>query len=301
MALLFCTSTEIRKRSRKVKHSVFTVALEDLSYEELAPILVQEGYDGVEWRITPPGEDEHMKHLNLHNIEEQAEKVKTLCDRLDLEIPALASYETVDSIDRVKKLFKLASLLGTPLVRVWTRRYDQNPHFDVRFKDLVGDLRRVIPMAKDYGVRPVFELHMGSILPGPSDARRIVDNFSPDEVGLTLDPGNMVIEGLIDWSLAVQILGPYLAHVHVKNTGWVKQQDGTWKWEWMALQEGMVDWARVIACLKDVGYTGYLSQEDFFSFGGASSAQSATGSNHERIEYVRKTLRQNKKYLDSLI
>ena len=283
-----------------MKHSIFTVALEDLAYQDLAPILAQEGYDGVEWRIAHPDEDDQMKHLNLHNIEKQAEKVKKLCDGLNLEIPALASYETMDKTDRIEKLFKLAKLLGAPLVRVWPRLYDRNPHFDVRFRDLVDDLRRTIKIAAEYGVKPILELHMGSIFPGPSDARRIVDNFSPDEIGLTLDPGNMVIEGMIDWSLGVQILGPYLAHVHVKNTGWLKQQDGTWKWEWMAFQEGMVDWAVVIACLKDIGYTGYLSQEDFFSFR-APSAQSPTGKKCERIEYVGKTLRQNKKYLDGLM
>jgi len=62
----------------------------------------------------------------------------------------------------------------------------------------------------------------------------------------------------------------------------------------------MVDWAKVIACLKDVGYTGYLSQEDFFSFS-APSGQPSPAKRTGRIEYVRETLRQNKKYLDSLM
>ncbi len=73
---------------------------------------------------------------------------------------------------------------------------------------------------------------MGTIHPGPSDARRIADNFSPDDIGFTLDMGNMVIEGLIDYEMGIQILGPYLAHVHVKNTAWFREQDGTWKWKW---------------------------------------------------------------------
>ena len=283
-----------------MKHSVFTVALDDLTYQELAPILAEEGYDGVEWRVTHPDEEAEMRHLNLHNIEEQAENVKGLCDDLGLDIPALASYETMDKTDRIERLFKLAGLIGAPMVRVWPRLYDRNPHFDDRYRDIIDDLRRTVAMAKDYGLKVTLELHMGTIFPGASDARRIVDNFSPDEVGITFDPGNMVIEGWIEWALCLQILGPYLANVHVKNIGWKQRHDGSWHWKWWPLFGGMVDWSKVIYCLKEIGYDGYLAQEDFSSFRQEMKTYTPD-KKAERIEYVRKTLRDNKAYIDELI
>lgn len=282
-----------------MKHSIFTVALEDLSYEDIAHILAEEGYDGVEWRVTHPREGASLKHLNLYDIEDQARKVKSLCDSLGLKIPALASYENIDKTDRIDKLFSLAKMLGAPLVRVHPRLYETNPHYDIRVNDLVEDIRKILPLARKYSVKPVFELHMGTIIPGPSDARKIVDHFSADEIGIIFDPANMVIEGIIDWKLAVQILGKYLVHVHVKNTGWKKHEDGKWKWEWMPIKEGMVNWEDVISALKSVNYDGYLSQEDFYSFS-AARPHSA----HDKpklIKYVKRVLNQSKKYLDSMM
>jgi len=109
----------------------------------------------------------------------------------------------------------------------------------------------------------------------------------------------MVIEGMIDWTLAVQILGKYLVHVHVKNTGWKKHDDGKWQWEWMPIDGGMVNWKDVIQALKNAGYDGYLSQEDFFSFKDARPR--SIKDKPELIEYVRGILRRNKKYLDSIM
>jgi len=282
-----------------MKHSIFTVALEDLSYEEIANILSDEGYDGVEWRVTHPKENEAMKHLNLLDIETQAKKVKSLCNSLGLEMPALASYENLDKTDRIERLFHLANLLGVPFVRIHPRLYETNPHYDIRVSDLVQDIRSILPIAVKYSVKPVLEIHMGTIYPGPSDIRKIVDHFSPEEIGVIIDPGNMVIEGMIDWTLAVQILGQYLVHVHVKNSGWRKHDDDKWKWEWMPLEGGMVNWRDVIQSLKKAGYDGYLSQEDFFSFSVARPQSMKDKS--ELTKYIKRILNQNKKYLDNLM
>jgi sugar phosphate isomerase/epimerase len=283
-----------------MKHSCFTVALTDLTYKDLARILAEAGYDGVEWRVTPPKEDAEMKHLNLHRIEEQAREVKGLCDELGLEIPVIGSYEEIQNTERIERLFKLAHLLGTKLVRVNTRWYQEEPHFDVLFKETIERLQNIMPIAKEYGVKPIFELHMGTIFPGPSDARRIIDNFTPDEIGITFDPGNMVTEGRINDRLGIQILGPYLAHVHVKNAGWFRDEDGSWKSGTCPVDDGMVDWPTVIECLKDAGYNGYLSQEDFHSFK-YTPDELTPETKPGRIEYVRDTLVRNKAYLDKCL
>jgi len=87
-------------------------------------------------------------------------------------------------------------------------------------------------------------------------------------VGAILDPGNMIHEGLEAWTLAVGILGPYLAHVHVKNALWVlkeKSSPGPWRWAPQAarLREGAANWGEILAALTAAGYDGWLTVEDF--------------------------------------
>ena len=69
--------------------------------------------------------------------------------------------------------------------------------------------------------------------------------------------------------MALELLGPYLSHVHAKNCMWVHtgDDDGVAQWEWrMApVKGGQADWGKIVAALKRVGYQGWLSFEDFSS------------------------------------
>ncbi|MES4792143.1 MAG: hypothetical protein C4321_03430, partial [Chloroflexota bacterium] len=60
-------------------------------------------------------------------------------------------------------------------------------------------------------------------------------------------------------------LGPYLAHVHVKNALWARDNGATGRWKatWAPLAEGIVHWPDVLAALNSVDYDGWLSFEDF--------------------------------------
>ncbi len=83
------------------------------------------------------------------------------------------------------------------------------------------------------------------------------------------DPGHMVHEGMEQYKLGIEMLRPYLHHVHAKNAGWVRK-DGKWVCENMSLQDGMVDWKAVFDALKEVGYDaqGYLEfDQEGFVFG----------------------------------
>jgi sugar phosphate isomerase/epimerase len=73
----------------------------------------------------------------------------------------------------------------------------------------------------------------------------------------------MIIEGREDCRMGLEILGDYLAYVHVKNCVW-RPSGGRWCHQWAALREGMVDWPDTVAALKACGYEGYLSVENLY-------------------------------------
>jgi len=113
--------------------------------------------------------------------------------------------------------------------------------------------------------------------------KRLVEDLDPSRIGVIFDPGNMVIEGIENWRMGLELLGPHLSHVHVKNAGWFREDagaqarqspgdagpglrslgGGAWEWRWTPLLEGIVDWQRVVRDLRSAGCDGYLSLEDF--------------------------------------
>jgi sugar phosphate isomerase/epimerase len=77
----------------------------------------------------------------------------------------------------------------------------------------------------------------------------------------------MVTEGFENWQLGLEILGPYLSHMHVKNAAWICEMgpDGekSWTVTRVPLREGCVRWKTVIKALDTVGFRGWLCLEDF--------------------------------------
>ena len=68
--------------------------------------------------------------------------------------------------------------------------------------------------------------------------------------------------------MGLEVLGPYLAHVHLKNARWAPagaRDDGTVRWAaaFAPLDEGSVDVRDLLRALRAVGYDGWISFEDF--------------------------------------
>ena len=91
-----------------------------------------------------------------------------------------------------------------------------------------------------------------------------MSHFAPELVGVIHDAGNMVHEGFEDYRLGLELLGPYLAHVHLKNAAFVQPAGGgVWTPRWAPLGDGVVDFPRLLEALRSVGYDGWLVIEDF--------------------------------------
>ena len=78
----------------------------------------------------------------------------------------------------------------------------------------------------------------------------------------------MIYEGYERFKMGLELLGPYLAHVHIKNAEWIPdglRADGTVNWQanWSPLESGFVDYSSLLEDLNSIGYEGYLGVEDF--------------------------------------
>ena len=72
--------------------------------------------------------------------------------------------------------------------------------------------------------------------------------------------------------MGIELLGPYLAHVHLKNSQWAvrgKRASGEaiWKAEAAAIDQGIIDMRCFMDALRAAEYDGYCSFEDFSETG----------------------------------
>jgi len=240
-----------------MKYSLFTVILPELSPDRIVQELKKAGFDGVEWRI-------HKDyHFDPDTIEKNAGHIKEMTEDAGLGISNLGSYVPVTDRDSARRLIHAASVMKAPSVRLAPPRYNEKDGYQTLRAKARRSLEGLIPLLKDSGVKALIEIHHATITSSASSALLLLNGLPPEQAGIILDPGNMIIEGKEEWQMGLEILGPYLSYVHAKNTKW-RREEGLWKSEWTCLEDGMVDWREVLTALRNVRYDGFLSIETLF-------------------------------------
>lgn len=270
-----------------MKLGVFSVSLPEYDLAESVALLKELGYKGIEWRVEPVGRPawftddevpfsyrywvENKSTLDINNIMESALKAKTLCDEAGIEILGMSTSLPLANIEQLEKVLAAAKAVNCPMVRAGLVTYDaktSEKNYPALRDEQRACLKALEPKLKEYGIKLVLETHHGTMIASPSAGYRMLEGLDPEYFGLIFDPGNMVYEGYEDYRMAFQILGPYLAHVHVKNS--VLEYDGEdefgaakWNQNWATLRKGMANLKDLFEALVWIGYNGTMCVEDF--------------------------------------
>ncbi len=122
------------------------------------------------------------------------------------------------------------------------------------------EIRKVIPLAEELGIRILFENVWNNFLLSPLEAARYVDEFETPVVGWYFDVGNVVRMGWPEhW---IRILGKRIGKLDIKEYSRAKQMnEGLWKGFEVELLEGDCDWPAVMAALREIGFEGWGTAE----------------------------------------
>ncbi|MFG1886071.1 sugar phosphate isomerase/epimerase family protein [Micromonospora sp. NPDC049102] len=257
-----------------MRWSVFTASTPDWTPEEAVGQLAAQGWDGVEWRVTdqeparPPGFwAGNRATIPLTGLEGELTRIAAITREAGLALSGLGAYVPAADHGNVERVLAAAAALGAERVRVTMPQLGSGD-----YRELMAGARRdlawIAGRAAEHGVIALVELHHGTIVASASAAMRLLDGLSPAHAGVIHDIGNLTIEGFEDPLAGFQMLGPYLAHVHVKNAAWRvsgTRDDGGPRWsaEWVPLREGQADLAAYLGALRRVGYDGWVTVEDF--------------------------------------
>lgn len=93
----------------------------------------------------------------------------------------------------------------------------------------------------------------------PIALRRVIEDAGTGNLGVNLDPANLMMYGKANSVDAVKILGKYIRGIHGKDGEY--PQNPHFLGEEKALGQGGVDYPRFVAALKEVGYDGAITIE----------------------------------------
>ncbi len=241
-----------------MKYSLFSGVLPELAAEEVCARLAGHGYDGVEWRVN--GE----YHWRAATIDRDAPRIGELCAAHSLAVAGLTTYVRPDEEDAIRRLIAACQILGCPRFRIFSALYDPAVGYFPLRDQTRGQLERLARLLEGSGVKALLEIHFGTIISSPALAWQLLRGLDPATIGVVLDPANLVIEGAMDLRMALDMIGPFVDLVHVKNIRWEQTAAGQWRWRFDELADGQCDWPAVIAVLKAVGWDGWLSFENLW-------------------------------------
>ena len=118
------------------------------------------------------------------------------------------------------------------------------------------EIRKVLPMAKELGVRVAIENVWNHFLMSPLEAARYIDEFESPAIGWHFDVGNVITFGWPEqW---IRILGKRIQKLHIKEYSREKRdKTGPYSGFEVKFLEGDNDWAAVMKALDEIGYDGW--------------------------------------------
>jgi len=128
------------------------------------------------------------------------------------------------------------------------------------YKNTQAEIRKVLPLAKELGIKIAFENVWNMFLLSPLEFARYIDEFESDRVGAYFDVGNVVNYGWPEqW---IRTLGKRILKLDIKEySRALRDKQGPYAGFGAEIGEGDCDWPAVLAALDDVGYDGWCTAE----------------------------------------
>jgi sugar phosphate isomerase/epimerase len=270
-----------------MKLGFFTAILPDLSFSEVLEFAAQNNFSCLEVACWPTGKAERkfagVTHVDVAGFTQaQADDLRAVCASRRVSISALGFYPnpldpdpaaSQHAVGHLKKVILAAQKLGlrnanTFVGRDWTRTVDENwPRF-------LKVWRPIIAFAEDHGIKIGIENCPMSFSrdewPGgknlavsPVVWRRMFSDISSKNFGLNYDPSHFVLQRMDPLSPLAEFKDK-LFHLHAKDLvvhPCRLNEIGIFAFpkEWHTPRIpgfGEIDWAKFMAKLREIGYSG---------------------------------------------
>ena len=253
--------------------SLYTLLATEVSLDEAIAEAKETGFDAVDVRMHESG-----AHLLPSVGDDEVAQIARWVENAGLVVSGLTTYYVAGEADAqaagksfegIARALQVAEMLGAPMMRLSGPAHSSE---GVPYEALREAFReqavRLGEMAAQRGITATIEQHGGRSFASAGQIVDMMRDLPREGLGVVYDPGNCLSEGYEDPLVQVDMLRCVIANVHVKNATTVPHEGPSPRIPTAAarLDEGLLDWDAIVARLRDIGYDGYLTLEDFCTF-----------------------------------
>jgi L-ribulose-5-phosphate 3-epimerase len=256
---------------RKIKKAVMyaTIGYKGSVLEKLKALKAA-GFEGVE----------PMSHMNraevLKALEETGLKAASVCCDTHWSKPLSHPDESVRRVGRegLQRALEDAKHYGATSVLLVPGVVNKDVSYDDCFRRSVAEIRQVVPVAKDLGVKIAVENVWNNFITKPEQAVAFLEAINSPEVGWHFDIGNVIKYGAPEeW---IPVLGRRILKLHIKEYSKARGFG-------VKFFEGDNKWPAIMKALDDVGYEGWGISEQPGAQSSDAAALNDLGARMDRI------------------
>lgn len=226
--------------------TIFTKPWPEMPLEELAELVANLGFDGVELPVRPGFQvTPESKTVTLP-------KAARIFGDLNLRISSVAG-------DLDEATITACGEARVPILRTMAR-IDLQVGYRASEESLWRRFDALLPVLEACNVKLGVQNHCGEWVGSAIGLMHLIDHYDPARVGAVLDFAHCALAGEPE-AMAVDIVWPHLCLVNFKNAFWRRQvgpesEDVIWREYWTTGSQGIASWPKAADELARRGYRG---------------------------------------------
>src|ERR1051326_766400 len=240
------------KKQRKIRKAIMyaTIAYKGSVMEKFKAVKAA-GFEGVE-PMSHMDQDEVLKAL-----EESGLKAASVCCNTHWAKPLSHPDDKVrqEAREGVQRALQDAQRYGATSILLVPGKVTKKVEYDDSLKRSVAEIKQVLPVAKDTGVKIAIENVWNDFITKPKQAKDFLDAIDSPLVGWHFDIGNAVwYSPPEEW---IEVIGKRILKLHVKEYSKPKGQTNKYDGFQVKLHDGSNNWPAIMKALDDAGYEGW--------------------------------------------
>jgi sugar phosphate isomerase/epimerase len=242
-----------------MRNVLFTKLFEARPIDEIGQAANELGFDGIDLLIRSGFSV--VPDDAATQIPQAVEKLK----QHGQSVPMATTDLTDPQAFPAEQVLQACADAGIGLIRLGYWKYDGSTPYEQVREAARKQLDQLTTLAEKANVTLAIQLHGGTIHASGASTRALLEDRDPRRIAAYPDPGNQAVQsGREDWRLTLDLLGPWLVAVGVKNGGWFPagiDETGQRRWQsdWLGLADGMVPWADILTHLAGREFDGLLT------------------------------------------
>ena len=249
----------------------FTKCLQFLTFDRIAEVLAEIGFDGADVTVRQGGQ------IEPENVKTDLPRAVKRLRKSGISLPMMVTGITDTDNPAEVAVLQTAADAGIGWYRMGWLSYDLSKSIGQNLDSFKGKFERLARLNEKLGIQGCYQNHSGMSVGAPVwDLYELLRGVDPGALSVQYDIRHAVTEGGYSWMLGMKRVEPWIRTICVKDFVWGKDEKGAWHHQNVPLGEGMVGFDEFLKEYGTLNIEAPISVHFEYDLGGAETGKKET-------------------------